>query len=341
MRLKKILMIVGLAFIVVLGNGLSQGSLKSLGSFAVVIGAKVNTGYATRLAMYSFQDGGVMREDFWAWFTNVQYSYGASGLEIGSVSGEDTSVIRDQRKRIVMPTNHLDVPVANNFDVPKTLYGTWSVNKNIITINWNGVKESWRLSKRDNNLNELNLLKTDDAPNATYYSYKKDAKELNAQVAGWGFGARGWGFGRAEQDISAMNVGMKGAAWQYNDDSKTLQGGWAASFDAYTFKKSSNGVLKGFVPKSKDGYADVYQYLGLLGDLNIDGVRRDHERLARRVIYQHSHDEGPDGNIMKRQGHTQPGLQIIDAAGQFRGLVMAEISLSNGSNIVGAAYYLK
>lgn len=342
-------------FAVVLGllgwmSSQGQSGLSSLGSFSTVVtGLDSDGAHYVRLAMYSFQEGGNMREDFWAWFSDKDYSYGTYPLRIGSRPGENPAV-KDQDKLIMGPLNHLKDKPFVSIDVPQTLYGRWNRSGDTVNITWNGGPvERWTLEAIDGDLNKISLRYTSTRPQSAYYGYTGQP-DPNAQIAGWGFGASGWGFGEAETNLSELTATYKGMFLQYDGQTRTNPGVKFASFALQPpyFYPSDTGVLKLFTtpdPKEADQH-NFFAYLGLLGDLWLDGQRRDKDRLARRMVYHFSHDYGdgtsPYGHIQTvGVGHSGTALQIIDAKKKYRGFVMAENTRHYPERTLSAYYFLK
>lgn len=192
-------------------------------------------------------------------------------------------------------------------------FGSWSLSGTTLKIIWPYRTELWTYTAIDTALNKLELI-----PQA-------------ANEFGYAFGAYGWGMDRAS-DLPAVTpfVGML-RQWNRWVTPMTVTD-YPQAIEFKIFDKTSTGTFR---------YAEIPTYAY---------VTRAKEITPRMVFMQASHDWDGNGRIDNDFGHTNTGLQIIDANGALRGFVFAESSCvgatpavcANGSVTIttGAMYLL-
>lgn len=158
-----------------------------------------------RLAMYSFQAGGTMRQDFWYWENGTGDRWGPTDVQVGLATAQGYGENPD-RERFVSGMLRFHGPESSL----TTLYGRWSRTGSTVAITWSsGDREQWRLTWRDDLLWKLELVA------ATYLvgplfldpSLRRDWTAANV---GWGFGGATDGFtaGRPLSDCKKRYRGL-------------------------------------------------------------------------------------------------------------------------------------
>jgi hypothetical protein len=317
------------------------------GSYSVTVKGRLPDGvYFTKLAMYSFQPDGTMREDFWLWQSNETGDvYGPSPITVGLTSPLDNvyPLNADSNTTIRVMLRFLDQD-------PTTLYGTWSLDGNTISIRWSwGDWELWRhtWSAPDRTLHKLELFGACYVQDSWYLfargpDWLRNASAVNA---GWAFGAPGVGFAQGSSTSEAGKKNYRGLISRFN--------AWCASSDEIVgdskvgedqmnlrlFQATTTGLLRYVQPATDCGcnVCTVFAYYAK-PPLNAS-------ILARRMVYLIGHDFDCDGTLTEG-GHTYSGLEIIDRTGTLRGFVLADCSDASGGcsdyhkHTISAMYYV-
>lgn len=325
------------------------------GSYSVTVKGVLPTGaHFVKLAMYSFQPDGLMREDFWIWFSDSINSkangkslkttqantsqYGNTGKKVGYIFQNTYPYNLDENVYIQGLQNF------NNDTPPLTLFGKWSRDGDKIKINWSwGDWEDWVLTWNDSSLYKIELYNSSYTSGEYYLKkgedngWKRDSS--SAINGGWGFGAQGTGFNSGSTVSKAMEKNYSGHVLQFNS--------WACSNSQISYDEmnlssffllTDNDVARFVSWDNGSASTWVFHYYAKPAS-NTD-------LSARKIIYHISHDFDNSGSIANDVGHTYSGLEIIDENGDMRGMVFAESSENNtgicasNPNTISSIYYV-
>jgi hypothetical protein len=299
------------------------------GSYVVTATGLLLDGRAfTKLAMYSFQPGGRVRQDYWSWYNNEPSQYGPTSRQVGHVHQPTYPHNVDQAQMIQGMTRF-----HGGESSLTTAFGTWTRSGHSIAIAWSdGTSESWRITWRDPRLFKIELVSATYVSGRCYLSSDL-SRSATARNAGWGFGGPGPGF-------------TEGRTLAQSDKNYT---GLFARYNAWTSPPSFEPVARDSMTLLTSYHrtnADVERYVfwdGVAGSHVFAYLSRPQSNpgmLARRVMYQISHDFGHNGHIGDDIGHTYSGLQILDATGVVRGFVFSDSSPAGANNTISALTYL-
>ena len=320
-------------------QGLAQAQAAPFpGGYAVTIKGELASGvHFTRLAMYSFQPDGTMREDFWYWSGNAPLwspsnpgDYGPTGTQVG-YANQPPYASADQNQYV-----QGSLKFSGGISNVNTLYGKWAANGSSVQITWaTGDTETWNVTWSDPNLIKIELAQASYVTGGMFLQ-AGGVRNYSAVNAGWGFGGPGVGFtngvatSAVKKDLSGYVI--RHNAWSCTDEPVSADQMNLASY----FLLTTNNVLR--YVTSNEGYP-VFSYL--------DEPPANQGLLSIRVNYQTGHDFDGAGYLASNEpGHTYSGLQIIDMSGHFRGFVFSDSSAAQtpkcaGDNqTISSLYYL-
>lgn len=335
LRLATVLMIAIMAVFVT--PAVAQTSYFPGGFAATVKGVLPSGVHFTRLAMYSFQPGGTLRQDFWYWQGDAPvWSWSAPG-DIGSMGRQIGYAYQASYPYNFDQYNDVIGSVKFSSGNPTTLMGTWAaLSADTVQVDFGGSgAEIWKVTWSDPSLAKIELVSATYVAGSMYY-ISPGNYNVSAVNAGWGFGGPGVGFTTAA-DMSVVKKDLpygkyiRHNSWACTNEPVSVDSMNLGSF----FVATTNDVLR-YVTWDSSHW--VFSYLAK--PFYNSGT------LATRISYQTSHDYNNNGFIWDDVGHTYSGLQIIDQSGAFRGIVFADVSPNGspcqfGDNFtISAMYYL-
>lgn len=327
-----------------------------------------------RLALYNFSSTGTVTERFWAWNTSADTPRSAWAGTTADPNFCITYVGGTAPDRATAPLCRTDFhDKISTLGIlegePKTLSGTYvnvtrpgeqPLDGDLFKVTWaNGAGvEHWRYMWSTATFAKIEMVSFDkfDNPGDFVAAYSAPAQRAAAVNAGWGWGAAGTTFkgGRTTAEIAALGQNYKGCNkfWNnfYTDPNLrnnptgcpdilglatyTLTNATYPKLRLFTFDDRAPGGSCSTNPPS-----DVYRYFSAL-DQNTQ-VQSVTDRRVQSVV---EHDFDCDQVISDNAGHTQMGLQIIDSAGAFIGVVMIQSQYNGNPTLydsIGASYYTR
>ena len=298
-----------------------------------------------RIGMYTFSPDNTITDDYWEWSLWVSTDFDPSwspfphttqtvGVGVGGPAYND-----DEDKHIgVIPRFY--GPATNLTQQ----VGTWSLSGRRVTINWNdGSWEKWYATWEElGNLYKLEQFDASYIRAGSHYfltdeavqNADEDARDVLSPNVGWAFGCSGYDFTYARSFGVEFQKNLIGCSLEYNtayDEPERIVA--TASESGYAqYHMTSNNVLRWV---SDGGTYWVYGYY-TVPESN-PGI------LARRTLGHIAGDSDHDGHIEDMWGHRNPGLQIIDNAGNYRGITVVQYYPSSPPYLplsVAARYYL-
>ena len=139
-------------------------------------------------------------------------------------------------------------------------------------------------------------------------------RDLTARNAGWGFGCDDYDFNYGRLMGIEFQKDLVGRSLKWHDTypPERVVGSNSVGFNSYDM--TDNNVLRDVHP----GNIGLWVYSYYSTPTSNPGI------LARRTIYQISHDFNINGRIDDDGGHISSGLQIIDGNGTYRGTMISE-----------------
>ena len=289
------------------------------GTYAVTITGRLPSGiHFARLALYSFDGtcsagtgGGTVSERFWYFPGDAtRRVYGSTHVRIG-VAADPTYAGTADKARTVRGSQRFATGPAK----VSMLTGTWSLAAGAVDVTWSsGDTERWRHTWHDATLDKLELVAASYVGGSTYLS-DAGTRDPAAETAGWAFG----GSASATSGVPiAASGSYSGLIRRHNawcgapaSDASVYETGLTPSL----FHVTSTGVLR-YV--ASDGPLRVFSYF--TRSRRLDGI------LARRVVYQTSHDFDGDGHVADDLGHLYSGLEVLGSDDRLRGFVFADSS---------------
>ena len=298
-----------------------------------------------RVGMFTFNPDNTIIDDYWEWSLWVATDFDPAwspfphttqqiGVGVGGPAYND-----DENKHIgVIPRFY--GPVENlTRDT-----GTWSLSGRRVTINWSdGSWEKWYATwEEPGNLYKLEQYDASYIRSGSHYflTYEainnadKDARDILAPNVGWAFGCSSYDFTYARPFGAEFQKNLIGCSLEYNtayaEPERIVATSSESGYGDYHF--TSNNVLRWV---SDGGTYWVYGYF-TVPESN-PGV------LARRTLGHIAGDSDLDGHIEDMWGHRNPGLQIIDNAGNYRGITVVQYYPDSPPYLplsVAARYYL-
>jgi hypothetical protein len=293
-----------------------------------------------RLCMYTFNANGTVQNSFWSWGlpdanTSSMLSDRTIGTDINTPpSPQNPSGATDATCKVVGLSKFL-----NGAATLTSLTGTYTRSGREILISYSdGSWENWYQTwEEPNNLYKLELydasyLKTGTVSwvRSTTNGFVRDA---NAHSAGWAFGSNSHDFTYAAP-VSQFLKNLVGCSLDFGYTTAnvdTIDDDSMANFYNVGFWTNNNVIRYCYQDAGNPSAPWVYSYF--TAPLSNPGT------MARRTLYQCSHDFNNNGNIQDDPGHMMAGLQIIDNAGNYRGSVLVQYS-NSGTPWVNGLYWL-
>lgn len=347
-----------------------------IANYVVSIKGRDFTGdHFCRLGTYEFDGNGQLTVNYWNWSLNEYASNPSSAFSTSDrlIGTFNTAIAAG------LPQPNFNIIPGNNSDSDKYVVslakfnaGTSAMvsraanyvkNQRFIDVTYqdNNETERWYLSwQESDNIYKLELVNAsyinadpneyllDENPSSGSLRRNEDtiatyngADSYPDYVSSTGneIYAAGFAFG-SSKEISYMSslAGLKknytglDLNFGYNaQDTDGINNPFLANFDTFGYWNDAQTVIR-YIYSS--GNMSVYAYLTAPATGNT-GV------LARRVMYQSSHDFTSNGNIQDDPGHMLPGLAIIDGTGKFRGMVNTQFFAHPSSKWACASYWFE
>lgn len=328
------------------------------GNYSVTIKGLLPSGiHFTKLAKYSFQPDGTLREDFWIWYSNT-LSTRTNEKSLKKIN-KDRTQYGDTSKKVgyvfqnTYPYNFDEdfyVQGLKNFDEQNpsitTLFGEWIRTGQEVRINWSwGDWEDWLITWSDQALYKIELYNSNYTVGDYYLQKDSNKWKRNSKTAvnsGWGFGAAGFGFNYGSTVLEALKKNYSGRQLQFNSwICSNIQVNYdELNLNSYFLLTNNNVARFVYWDSMPDSSSWVFHYYSK-PEFNPD-------LFERRIFYQVSHDSNNNGRISEQNdiGHTYAGLEILDTTGKIRGMVFSESSINdNGTckdnpNTLSSIFYI-
>ncbi|AIY16028.2 hypothetical protein KR76_03310 [Pimelobacter simplex] len=354
------------------------------GVFAVAIKGEVagTTGadrrQLGRLALYDFRADGTVTERYWAWNTATDTpasAWGSSsnnycityvGVPTGGTPQPDSSSAPLCRVEF---HDNINTPALEG--EPSSLTGTYTnvtspgvapVDGDVIQVTWAGGAgvERWRYAFSNDKIAKIEMIYFDkfQAPNDFYAAQPTYAlRDQQAVNAGWGWGAAGTtlkgglGTEAIRDEVVSQGPAITGCQKFWNNFygnpvrsntqvNNPTECGEIISLGSYTLTTATWPKLRYVTGLPCVNGGAVYRYFSAL-DANTQ-VASVTDRRIQSVV---EHDFNCNGRISDNFGHTQMGLQIIDADGRFAGVVMIQDQYNGNPaplnyDSIGASYFV-
>ena len=280
------------------------------------------------LGMYTFDgtaSSGTVDRKYWIW-SEVDHADTTFNVDANLIgTGIDTPPGHtDEFEHVQSVQRFVDGESGMETDT-----GTWTLTGRRIAINWSsGESEKWYITWEDSyTLYKIELYEASYAkPGTLFYLNGNDLTETGRNTghianAGFGFGSN-QDFSVARPMGDEMRKELRGASLSFNFFLNAGYNGWGvptapSTAGYYQYHVTDENVLRWI---STDAGAPtiphVYHY--------VSTPENSTGNMARRIVRQYAHDSDNDGNIADMWGHRDAALQVIDAAGRYRGTVSVE-----------------
>lgn len=345
------------------------------GSYAVTVKGSLPNGVPfTKLAMYSFQANGTMRQDYWRFEGDTPAGISLSSLPLPPIlTATSTAIVGktdvkigrsaqpDYRDTTDVGKEILGMAGFHN-TAPLTAYGKWSRVGESIFIAWEwGDSETWRVTWKDTYLVKLELYEHSGVNGGFFLSMQSKGangtvsfyRNYQARNAGWGFGGNGASFG------------FNNAGWSFNEAAAKNYVGKYSRYNVWTCDAPEDPIKSDSLPLASAFYVNSYlpteESFNVARNVSYDysptfknypwafsylaRPKRREGMLSRKVIYHTGHDYNNDRTLVDNYGHTYSGLVILDRRGNPRGFVFSDLSFGKDCGkgyigIVSSLYYL-